>query len=133
MDTQNQQPQPQPQPMQAPQMNQPVTPNTQPFQEAPKVQYIVAQKSLEGITGPIMFIASPAAAVLIAMRKKTALWAVYAALGVSFLVAVINLITSDDTPEAAALIGGVLVSLVLHGLLGLYFYVSKRVKATLVN
>lgn len=167
MDTQNQQPQPQPQPqsMQAPQMNQPVTPNTQPFQEAPKVQYVVAQKSLEGIggwlaffmvvfglsaigaiaqtfqtpagvhtvTGPIMFIASLAATVLIAMRKKTALWAVYAALGVSFLVAVINLITSDDTPEAAALIGGVLVSLVLHGLLGLYFYVSKRVKATLVN
>jgi hypothetical protein len=67
------------------------------------------------------------------MRKKTALWAVYATLALSFIVGIINIVTDKNAPEASELIGGILVSLVAHGLLGLYFYVSKRVKATLVN
>ena len=161
----NQNPQQQPQPEQAPQMQQPTTPDTQSFQDTPKVQYVVAQKSLEGIggwlafflvifglnaiyylaqtfqtpagvhtfTGPILFAAYLASTVLIAMRKKTALWAVYATLALSFIVGIINIVTDKNAPEASELIGGILVSLVAHGLLGLYFYVSKRVKATLVN
>lgn len=162
MDKQNSQPQP----VQAPQMNQPTAPDTQAFSESPKVQYVVAQKSLEGVggwlaffvvvfalnaifylsqtfqtptgihtfTSPILFAGYLASTVLIAMRKKTALWAVYATLILSFVVAVINMINSNSSNlQPGAIIGGILVSLVGHGLLGLYFYVSKRVKATLTQ
>ncbi len=158
------QPQPQPQVVQPPQLAQAPAPDTNSFQEQPKVQYVVMQKSLEGLggwlavfmglfalmgigyismtfdtpasiktfTSPVMAIALIACVVLIALRKKIALWVIYGTLLVSFLVGVINLVTEGDK-EPAKLVGSILVGLVFYSLFGLYFFVSKRVKATLTK
>ena len=67
------------------------------------------------------------------MRKRIALWAVYGTLGLSFLIGVVNILTNESTSDASAIVGGILASLVFHGLLALYFYSSKRVKATLTK
>lgn len=152
------------QPVQPPQMVQPVAPDTQSFQDAPKVQYVVMQKSLEGlggwlafflsvfglnaiyyvsstfkepvgihtVTDPLLSLAYITCVVLIAMRKRIALWAIYGTLTLSFLVGVITTLTNEDTSEAAVVVGTIVGSIIIHGLMALYFYSSKRVKATLV-
>ena len=84
------------------------------------------------VTGLFLFVAYLTSTVLIAMRKKIALWAVYATLALSFLVAVVNVLTGE-TSQSTGIVGTILISLVAHSLLALYFYVSKRVKATLTQ
>lgn len=168
-DQQPQQPeQPQPQPafqMAPPQLTQAPTPDTNSFQQQPKVQYVVMQKSLEGLGGwlalllvifvlsaigyisstfripaglhtatdPLLAIGYITAVVMIALRKKTALWVAYATIILSFLVSVINTLITANSSKVGDLISTIIISLVFHGLLALYFYVSKRVKATLVR
>lgn len=149
---------------QPPQMAQPAAPDTNTFAEQPKVQYVVMQKSLEGIGGwlafflvvfgmdavyyimhtfadpagihtvtdPLIGLAFVACTVLVSMRKKVALWAVYGTLVLSFLISVINILTGD-TDEVGVMIGSIVGSLVFHGLVALYFFSSKRVKATLTR
>lgn len=152
-------------PMAAPQYNQAPAPDTNAFQEQPKVQYVVMQKSLEGLGGWLAFfmvlfsfavlgcignvfskdfgfetftnlflaVGYGASVVLIALRKKMALWVIYATIALSLLSAVITNIINETTSEAGQLIGFIAASVVFHGLLALYFYASKRVKATLTK
>ena len=153
------------QPVQPPQMAQQPAPDTNSFAEQPKVQYVVMQKSLEGVGGWLAFftvifglaavggfmntfkepagihtVTDPigaalflACVILIAMRKKAALWVVYAAIAFSFLVAMINIFTGDTKQEPSTVVGVVIASLIFHGLMALYFFSSKRVKATLTK
>ena len=88
---------------------------------------------------PIMAVAFIGSAVLIAMRKKLAVLTSAAAFGTGALywstMMVISALKSD-TPTAQKvplIIGIVLTILVANGLYALYFFVSKRVKATLIN
>ncbi len=108
---------------------------------------------------PILAIAAIATTVLIAMEKRMAKLAAWITLGVSFIYTTITAIVAyievkdaactgvssyyamthsscSSTADATALpilIGGILVSLVGHGLIALYFHLSKRVKQTLVK
>lgn len=165
---QQQSPQPQSaqQPVVPPQYSQPATPDTASFQDQPKVQYVVMQKSLEGLGGWLAFflvifalsaigyfsstfssdfglgsvlnlflaVGYLVSVVMIALRKRSALWAVYTTLTLSFLSAVVNVtILAEKKGEAGEIAGVIVSTLIFHGLLALYFYVSKRVKATLVK
>ena len=144
---------------------QPAEPSMQSFQDQPKVQYVVAQKSLEGVGGwlaffvvcfalvalgyvaqtfqtpaglhtlfsPLLAIGYIASIVMIALQKKQALLVVYATLGLSLLWMIISTVTEADNAEPSALVGSIVGSILGHGLIALYFYVSKRVKATLTK
>lgn len=162
---QNQPVPPQAQPVAPPQMVQPASPDTNSFQNQQKVQYVVVQKSLEGLggwlgffvvifalsvlayvgmtfrqpagfhtaTAPLLAIGYLMSVIFIAMRKKAALWFVYGTLVLSFVVGSITTLVQSDGASVPSLVGSIVVSLLFHGLIGLYFYVSKRVKATLTR
>lgn len=159
------QPQQPMQPMQPPQMVQAVAPDTNSFQQQPKIQYVVAQKSLEGIGGwlafflvifalnsigffmsifngqegihiftdPILALAFLACVVLIALRKKVALWAIYGTIVLAFIVNAITQMTNPLNTETATIAGTIIGMLIGYGLIGLYFFSSKRIKATLTQ
>ncbi|MGE5327708.1 MAG: hypothetical protein ACM3KH_00035 [Thiobacillus sp.] len=161
-----------------PNPTQPQQPPVQQWQQTPpeaaKVQYVVAQKSLDGIGGwlafwlvvfalngigyisiffnqlnlgvssaeqvvsvifsPILAVAFLASVVLIAMRKKLGMWVSMGTVGLATVYAVINsIISGADSSKMGTLIGGILIQLVFGGLIALYFFQSKRVKATLVG
>ncbi len=108
---------------------------------------------------PILAVAAIATAVLIAMEKKMAKLAALITLCVSFIYTTITSVvayievknavcadagsyyamshsscsSSADDMALPIVISGVLVSFVGHGLIALYFHVSKRVKQTLVK
>lgn len=89
------------------------------------------------IFSPLLAVGGIAAAVLIAMRRKLALMFVYATLALSALFSIVGQIIvaadSSSSNNVPVLVGSILVTLVMIGLVGLYFYQSKRVKATLVE
>lgn len=90
------------------------------------------------IFSPILAAGSLATTVLIAMQKKLGKWLAVGTLGLYAVNGVINSIIafSDGTSSAStapALISGIVIGLVMEGLFMLYFFVSKRVKETLVN
>lgn len=95
------------------------------------------ETTLLAIFSPILAIAFIASVALIAMRKKLGKWLSIISLGVAGLYTILNtiMVPSNDSAEntVAMTIGSVVVSLVFTGLFILYFLVSKRVKATLVN
>jgi len=160
----------------------PVAPEpVQQWQQAPpvqaQVQYVVAQKSLDGIGGwlafwlvvfslsglgyismffttltggistpadtilvlfsPVLAVGYIASVTLIALRKKLGMWVSMATIGVATLYTVVNTIIAStgsySGADVGSAIGGVVVSIVFGGLIALYFFSSKRVKATLVN
>ena len=147
---------------------------TQTPPEAAKVQYVVAQKSLDGIGGwlifwlfvfasagivaiigfftllgkntgtsaevqslifsPILAIGYLASVVLIALRKRLGIWTSIGTVGVATLSSIISvIIAGDNSSNVSTLIGIIIAQLVFGGLMALYFFSSKRVKATLVN
>jgi hypothetical protein len=70
------------------------------------------------------------------MRKKLAKVLAIAAIGLSTLYAVISSIidmVNNTNSNLGAAIGGLVATLIVGGLMALYFIASKRVKATLVN
>jgi len=156
-------------------------PTTQQWNQTPpasaQVQYVVAQKSLDGIGGwlafwlvifsiagigeigiffrvlsegvvtasqtlsviftPVLAVGYLGSVVLIALRKKLGMWVSMASIGVQTIYSVIDVIISSSNPnygsKVGAAIGGVITTIVFGGLLALYFYTSKRVKATLTS
>jgi hypothetical protein len=148
-----------------------------PLQQSQNVQYIVTEKSLEGVGGWLIFwivifslagigyivsffafieqgvsepssvasmIAAPILAVgfilstvLIALRQKLGQTVTIATLAVGGLFTALNviLISSESAygDGLAVTAGGVLVSLVVSGLMILYFIISKRVQKTLTR
>jgi hypothetical protein len=88
---------------------------------------------------PIMAAAYITSAVFIAMRKKLAVLTSVGAFGVAALYMSIMMIISASQSGSPAsqmipmTIGLVLAILVSNGLFALYFFVSKRVKATLIG
>lgn len=90
------------------------------------------------IFAPLLAAAAITTTVFIAMQKKLGKWLAVGTLGLFALYGVINSIVSfaagtstEDT--APLLISGIIIGLVFEGLFMLYFFVSKRVKETLVN
>lgn len=158
---------------------QPQQQPTQEWQQTPpenaKVQYVVAQKSLDGIGGwlafwlvifalngvgyitmffndltgglqnasqvvsvifsPVLAVAYLASVALIALRKKLGIWVSMATIGVATVNSIVNTIVaaSSDSSAIGPYVGLVVAQIVVGGLLALYFYQSKRVKATLVK
>lgn len=90
------------------------------------------------IFSPVLAAGSLATTVLIAMQKKLGKWLAIGTLGLYAVNGVINSILafsdgSSSASTAPALISGILIGLVIEGLFMLYFFVSKRVKETLIN
>lgn len=89
------------------------------------------------IFSPILATAAITTTVFIAMQKKIAKWMAVGTLGLFALVGVINTIigsvVSDSSSSAPLLISAIITELIFAGLFMLYFFVSKRVKETLVN
>ncbi|NTW61914.1 hypothetical protein HGB25_00660 [Candidatus Saccharibacteria bacterium] len=154
-------------------------PPTQQWQQTPpeaaKVQYVVAQKSLDGIGGWLAFwlvvfslagigyittffgllgtgvstpaltisvIFSPvlaagylASVVFIALRKKLGMWISMGTIGVATVYSILTTIvsSSEASYNMGTSVGTIVAQVVFGGLLVLYFYSSKRVKATLVG
>lgn len=90
------------------------------------------------VFSPFLAAGSLATTVLIAMQKKLGKWLAVGTLGLYALSGVINSIiafssgTSSES-TAPALLSAIIIGLVMEGLFMLYFFVSKRVKETLVN
>ena len=89
------------------------------------------------IFSPILAVLSICAVVFIAMQKRLGKWLAVATLitaGINNTASMIALHASgksgEDTPT---LIAGIITMLILEGLVILYFFVSRRVKETLVN
>jgi len=95
------------------------------------------EKTIIAIFSPILGAAFLASVTLIAMRKSLGKWLSIASLGVAAIYSVLNIMivpAEDATDNTVTMkIGSVVTSLVFSGLFILYFLVSKRVKATLVN
>lgn len=91
------------------------------------------------IFAPFVAAASIVTTVFVAMQKKLAKWLAIGTLGIYALFGIVNVIVQFATnatgaaESAPVLISSILVALVLYGLWMLYFFVSKRVKETLVN
>ncbi len=97
-----------------------------------------ADALLSLVFSPFLAAASIATTVFIAMQKKLGKWVAIGTLGLFALFGVINSIvafaTGNSTESSAPLlISAIIIGLVVEGLLMLYFFVSKRVKETLVN
>lgn len=86
------------------------------------------------VFAPLLAVGFLASVVLMAMRKKMAVLAIYASLAVGALYSVMSqLIVTDSKDGLGTKVGGIVVAVVLYGLLGLYFRQSRRVKETLVK
>lgn len=151
------------------------TPAAQP--QAPATQYIVSERSLNGIGGwlvfwmivfaigglgflaaffaaiesgvgeattvlaliftPIMSIGYIASTILIAMQKRLARYVALGSIAVgtlySLISAIVGFAQSRVDTSVAALILTLLMILIVNGLVGLYFVLSKRVNQTLVK
>jgi hypothetical protein len=88
------------------------------------------------VFAPILAIAYITSTVLIALRKKIARWVSVGSIGLATLYSVISVIVAaseaDDMP-ITGVVAGILTSVVLSGLMALYFIVSKRVAQTLIR
>ena len=89
------------------------------------------------VFAPVLATLYIATVVFVAMQKKLGKWLAIGSLGVGALYSVITSVAgyvtgSSNGSDAVGLIGGIVVGLVFQGLLVLYFFVSKRVKETLV-
>lgn len=97
---------------------------------------------------PFLAVGYLATVVMISMQKKLGKLLAFGTLGLSALyttissiityVSATNAVSSYSSYDSTSttlpiLIGGILVSLVIHGLIALYFILSRRVKETLVN
>lgn len=90
------------------------------------------------IFSPLLAAAAITTTVFIAMQKKIGKWLAIGTLGLFALYGVISTIIgfatgTSETDSAPLLISSIIVGLVIEGLFILYFFVSKRVKETLVN
>lgn len=96
-----------------------------------------ASAVLNLILSPILAAAAITTTVLIAMQKKIAKWMAVGTLGLFALNGVISTVISfaesGSSNSAPLLISAIITGLIIEGLLMLYFFVSKRVKETLVN
>lgn len=102
-----------------------------------------ASRIVSLIFSPIIAIGSVAAAALIALQRKLAIVVSLSVLGVSALYSIISIIVAfvssssyssyDSSATAPVMVGSILATLIFHGLLALYFVVSKRVKQTLIH
>jgi hypothetical protein len=145
--------------------------------QAPQIQYIVTERSLDGIGGwlifwiivfsltgvgfiiaffaaissgftsgtdinaaiftPFLAIGYIGSVVLIALRKKLARLTSVGTLALNGLFGAVGTIIAATTaayaPPLAVTVGGVLASLVIAGLISLYFLLAKRVTQTLVH
>lgn len=89
------------------------------------------------IFAPLLAAAFITATVFIAMEKKLGKWLSIGALGLSALYSIVNAIAKfaagESSSSAPALISLIITNIVVAGLLMLYFFVSRRVKETLVK
>lgn len=97
-----------------------------------------ANSIVSAIFSPILAVAFLGAAVLITMQKQLGRWLAAAALGIgalySTITSIVNYVTGASADDGVIeLVSGIVIGLVLHGLLILYFFASKRVKETLVG
>lgn len=98
----------------------------------------MATSVLNLIFAPILAAAAITTTVFIAMQKKLGKWLAIGTLGLFALYSVIGSIVgfasgTSSADSAPLLISGIITGIVLEGLLMLYFFVSKRVKETLIN
>ncbi len=88
------------------------------------------------IFAPLLAVGYIATVVFIAMRKKLARLLAMATIGLSTLYVVVLAIidmVNNANGNLGTTVGGLVTSVIAGGLMILYFVVSKRVKATLVN
>lgn len=87
------------------------------------------------ILSPLMAVAYLASVVFIAMRKKLGKTLAISAIGLSALYSLISAVIdmANNNGNLGATVGGLMTVLIASGLMALYFVVSKRVKATLIN
>lgn len=84
------------------------------------------------IFSPLIAIAAVSSVVLIAMTKKIAVVTSVMVFGLSALYTTISVI-AEGGGDMPLLVGSILTTWVSAGLFSLYFFVSKRVKETLVK
>lgn len=90
----------------------------------------------DGITtlfAPFLAVGFLIVVVLLAMRKKLAVKVIYASLATAAAYSVITQIVSPSQEGVAMMISGIVVSIIMFGLMALYFRQSRRVKETLVK
>ncbi len=86
---------------------------------------------------PLLAAASITTTVFLAMEKKLAKWLAVGTLGLvalyNIINAIVNFTAGVSEASAPSLISGIVITMIFSGLLMLYFFVSRRVKETLVR
>ncbi len=70
---------------------------------------------------------------MIGLQKKLAVVVTLVAIGLSALYTVVTALVDADSGKMGGIVIGIIVALIVHGLLGLYFMQSRRVKETLIK
>lgn len=92
-----------------------------------------ASDGMNMLFSPLMALGFLLSVILLAMRKKLAIMVIYASLATGAVYSVITQIVTPSKDGVAMIISGIVVSLILYGLVMLYFRQSRRVKETLVK
>ena len=97
-----------------------------------------ATKVVSLIFTPLIAVATIGTAVLISVQKRLGKIAAIGTIGLIALYGLVSQIVGYVTVEGrddsiAQLVGAIVGNLIFSGLIALYFFVSKRVKETLVN
>jgi hypothetical protein len=94
-----------------------------------------AKSVLSLVFSVVLAVGFIASVVFIALRKKLGKLISVATIGVATLYAIINtiIISAQSSKSVSSVVGGLVIGAVIGGLAVLYFFVSKRVKETLIN
>lgn len=103
------------------------------FANALDGQTASGNKAVILIMAPLLAIAFLASVVMIGLQKKLAVIVTLVAIGLSALYTVVTALVDADSGKMGSIVIGIIVALIVHGLLGLYFMQSRRVKETLIK
>ena len=85
------------------------------------------------ILTPLMAISFIGTVVLIALRKKAGRLAAYTSLGLAVLYSITTAFVGTNDANAASIVTGIIISVIIYGLWALYFKQSRRVHETLTK
>jgi len=92
-----------------------------------------ASDNITVVFAPILAIVFLASLVLTAMRKKMAIMVIYASFALFALYSILSQLVESSSDGVATKIGTAIVTVIIYGLMALYFRQSRRVKETLIK
>jgi hypothetical protein len=93
-----------------------------------------ATDTMAVVFGPLLAVSFLASVIFIGLRKKVAILVTYVAFAVLGLYSIMTTLVSNDSKDTLATkVTIVIATVIIYGLLALYFKQSRRVKETLIK